>query len=1068
MSKTSRVNLKGYFKTGAAPTQGQFGNLIDSSFNKVDDKLTVLPVGDSRHLGIGTADPQSPLSIKANETSQALIGFEVDEDNKTWNIKHLNSNGHGTGLNIGQQTDGDGQFYLQPGGHVGIGTINPLANLQVSDAEGPWLRLENTEGHTTAIEQTADNLIISTSSAAGKIIFGIGHQSELRPSANINALMVLNQDGNVGIGHSSPDAKLQVDGGNILIGNIAPPLPHAILSPIGIQAKIGDEPHHFVVNPDGGKLGVGVDDPQAKIHAYDPTDAVLKLVGDQNPTITFSIEGEDSAQLRYKEEKILSVFDTRLHIESMDDNGLTVIAENAPTLNFLRPSSDPDIEDGTGFIQLSPTALVIQSGSIEEPGLISLKGKVAFGTEQPEAELHIASTITDTLLMLEGPIGPAIKFKNGDGLTAQMAFERGEAMSITGGETGMLEAIDLHGNVNVKSSQTQASFKIVSQEKQDPTPSSEEQESTDPNSGQAPEGEEESNEEGASEEESNEEQSNDEEVTFNENPEYTIYFEAQANPYLQLQGLGEKSAVIEFLDGANLKFHNGAGENLDLLTLQGHTDVVGNLNVSGDTEFQTKLTVSNDTWLKGALNVDGAVVLAGKTAIGDELIVTGKAGLSDDLQLTGSAQFDSDLSVAGSTGLTGDLSVTGNTILKKELQVTKKVLFKDALTVDGDVGLVAKTTIGDELIVTGKTSLNDGLLLTGSAQFDSDLSVAGSVSLTGDLSATGNTVLKKELQVAKKALFKDTLDVEGVASFTNKVNLGDELAVTGKSILSADLDVTGTSTLNGNVDITGTTSLVGDFTAKGATVLDGSMSCKGNAEIKQDLNVDKNTLLKGTLTVDEISSFSKKVTMSNDLEATGTALFKGSSANSVALHTTGKTKLDNDLEISGKTTVTGNLALTGDTTLEGETTMTGDATIDGDLTVSGALKTSGGVSSQGGKVKRDFFVQNLESVGSLIQLKTNIKKGEDWKYRILIEGYNHTASTAINTDVVGLAAAPEALNTKENNYDNGIGITQKYGSDDFLVLEIAPNMAGKTAAAIGFSVSAWLFNAENEITVEMI
>ena len=62
-----RVTLKEYFESEKMPTEGNFEDLIDASLNKIDDQLFVKAEGDdenpARFLGIGSVDPESPLSF---------------------------------------------------------------------------------------------------------------------------------------------------------------------------------------------------------------------------------------------------------------------------------------------------------------------------------------------------------------------------------------------------------------------------------------------------------------------------------------------------------------------------------------------------------------------------------------------------------------------------------------------------------------------------------------------------------------------------------------------------------------------------------------------------------------------------------------------------------------------------------------------------------------------------------------------------------------------------------------------------------------------------------------------
>ncbi|HAP58712.1 MAG TPA: hypothetical protein DCR93_04100 [Cytophagales bacterium] len=63
--KQSREQLKAYFERGDTPTSEQFGELIESGVNQLDDGLTVTP---EQRVGINSNSPQSRLAVGGNLT----------------------------------------------------------------------------------------------------------------------------------------------------------------------------------------------------------------------------------------------------------------------------------------------------------------------------------------------------------------------------------------------------------------------------------------------------------------------------------------------------------------------------------------------------------------------------------------------------------------------------------------------------------------------------------------------------------------------------------------------------------------------------------------------------------------------------------------------------------------------------------------------------------------------------------------------------------------------------------------------------------------------------------------
>ena len=147
-----------------------------------DEESFVLRNGN---IGIGTTIPGLPLHISGSDAGLYL-------DNTGANKYYISSD-PGNFLKFGLSGGGDDQSFVLRNGSVGIGTTTPELPLHIS-AAGAGLYLDNTAASKFYItSQSGNYLQIGLS--------GGGNQQSL----------VLN-GGNVGIGTTSPSAKLEVDG----------------------------------------------------------------------------------------------------------------------------------------------------------------------------------------------------------------------------------------------------------------------------------------------------------------------------------------------------------------------------------------------------------------------------------------------------------------------------------------------------------------------------------------------------------------------------------------------------------------------------------------------------------------------------------------------------------------------------------------------------------------------------------------------------------------------------------------------------------------------------------------
>ena len=112
---------------------------MEPSFGRTaPEELSLPPVSNqfliraSGSVGINTATPGKPLTVRGQGSDSELIGLKDDGDSLQW---HLNLKSGG--LNFVESSVADFRLFLQDGGNVGIGTGDPQGTL---DVNGPIMQ----------------------------------------------------------------------------------------------------------------------------------------------------------------------------------------------------------------------------------------------------------------------------------------------------------------------------------------------------------------------------------------------------------------------------------------------------------------------------------------------------------------------------------------------------------------------------------------------------------------------------------------------------------------------------------------------------------------------------------------------------------------------------------------------------------------------------------------------------------------------------------------------------------------------------------------------------------------
>jgi len=215
--------------------------------------LERLRINELGNVGIGTTSPTSPLTIKSNSTSSSSSGLTIQSNGNTNNIFELaEKSTDGARLQmydagvakIALYTDGTDNYISA--GNVGIGATSPSKKLHVVGDQlifGDLLLEGSANSFRTISMNTVDGSDNQTlylcggqtaSTARGGLVQIIGNEvattggSVILKAGNVSTgdidfytantqKMIINNAGNVGIGTTSPGAKLHVEGTGDLV-----------------------------------------------------------------------------------------------------------------------------------------------------------------------------------------------------------------------------------------------------------------------------------------------------------------------------------------------------------------------------------------------------------------------------------------------------------------------------------------------------------------------------------------------------------------------------------------------------------------------------------------------------------------------------------------------------------------------------------------------------------------------------------------------------------------------------------------------------------------------------------
>ena len=211
----------------------------------------------------------------------------------------------------------------------------------------------------------------------------------------------------------------------------------------------------------------------------------------------------------------------------------------------------------------------------------------------------------------------------------------------------------------------------------------------------------------------------------------------------------------------------------------------------------------------GSLATTGSNSFKGNQTITGSLIVSS----SNSLTVIGPITITGSLLVSGSTTQIGSNTLTGNTILSGSISVSGSQTFK------GNLDLTGSLTVSGSTIKTGNNTLIGNNTITGSNNISGSNIIVGNNTVTGINTIIGNTILSGSI----------TISGSTTNTIIGNTNVYGEFNVSGSSIFSNSFfTVTGSTFVKGVTSISGSTDITGSL-----NVVDGDINIVSGSSFRR-------------------------------------------------------------------------------------------------------------------------------------------------------------------------------------------------------------------------------------------
>jgi hypothetical protein len=372
-----------------------FCSNYDADATEVTDADAVVTIkGSTGNIGIGTTAPDGNLNVHRTAASAGWIingqtagiandsGLYMDSSN---NIEMAVRNGSGT-LTAAVKSSGSTFFN---GGNVGIGTTSPSGKLSIqADA--------TSDVDLRIFSDTANTPRIYLGDTASQTQGAIGYYNSadaLFFQSNGSERMRIDSSGNVGIGTTSPDELLDIEGGNVKIGVTGSNAGRLLVDTttdtvMRLSVNRGGSTGQLAIHTgadtetmridSSGNVGIGTTSPDGKLHVFSASAGSVTAPGDGDELV---VEGNFNTGI-----SILSpdLNNTGVYFGSASDNLGAQILWNRTTNRLLIGTDNAGAE------------IHFHVGANARVATLDASGNLGIGRIPTTNKLEVAGTIEST------------------------------------------------------------------------------------------------------------------------------------------------------------------------------------------------------------------------------------------------------------------------------------------------------------------------------------------------------------------------------------------------------------------------------------------------------------------------------------------------------------------------------------------------------------------------------------------------------------------------------------------------------------------------------------------------